>query len=69
MPLLQNEGLTEFDAVKVDRISPEELPLDPPRRTRATLRGTEFFNFGAFFSRAYRENDYLGPPPRRRTDD
>src|SRR5690606_2390717 len=27
--------------------------------TRATLRGTEFYNFGAFFSRAYRENDYL----------
>jgi hypothetical protein len=27
--------------------------------TRATLRGIEFYNFGAFFSRAYRENDYL----------
>ena len=23
------------------------------------MRGTEFFNFGGFFSRAYRENDYL----------
>jgi hypothetical protein len=23
------------------------------------LRGVEFYNFGAFFSRAYRENDYL----------
>ena len=23
------------------------------------LRGTEFYNFGAFFSRAYRENDYV----------
>jgi hypothetical protein len=23
------------------------------------LRGIEFYNFGAFFSRAYRENDYL----------
>lgn len=23
------------------------------------LRGTEFYNFGAFFSRAYRENDYI----------
>ncbi|HBM71981.1 MAG TPA: DUF3376 domain-containing protein, partial [Erythrobacter sp.] len=22
-------------------------------------RGIEFYNFGAFFSRAYRENDYL----------
>ena len=27
--------------------------------THATLRGIEFYNFGAFFSRAYRENDYL----------
>ena len=23
------------------------------------MRGVEFYNFGAFFSRAYRENDYL----------
>ena len=23
------------------------------------MRGIEFYNFGAFFSRAYRENDYL----------
>ena len=27
--------------------------------TAATLRGIEFYDFGAFFSRAYRENDYL----------
>ena len=27
--------------------------------TLVCLRGVEFFNFGAFFSRAYRENDYL----------
>ena len=25
----------------------------------ATLRRIEFYNFGAFFSRTYRENDYL----------
>lgn len=59
LPLLQNEGLTEFDAVKVDRISPEDARSIRAGGTRATLRGTEFFNFGAFFSRAYRENDYL----------
>ncbi len=59
LPLLQNEGLTEFDAVKVDRISPEDARSIRPGGTRATLRGTEFYNFGAFFSRAYRENDYL----------
>src|SRR3546814_7797837 len=27
--------------------------------SHAALRGTELYNFGAFFSRAYRENDYL----------
>ncbi|WP_126175040.1 patatin-like protein [Tsuneonella rigui] len=59
LPLLQNEGLTEFDAVKVDRISPEDARSIRSGGTRATLRGTEFYNFGAFFSRAYRENDYL----------
>ena len=59
LPLLQNEGLTEFQAVKVDRISPEDARSIRTGGTRATLRGTEFYNFGAFFSRAYRENDYL----------
>ena len=27
--------------------------------TQATLKGLQFNSFGAFFSRAYRENDYL----------
>src|SRR5690606_10826899 len=43
----------------VDRISPEDARTlarleDPPQ-----LRGTAFMHFGAFFSRAFRENDYL----------
>ena len=59
LPLLRNEGLTEFDPVKVDRISPEDATSIRDGGTQATLRGTEFFNFGAFFSRSYRENDYL----------
>ncbi|RJY08480.1 patatin-like protein [Aurantiacibacter aquimixticola] len=59
LPLLQNEGLTEFDPVKVDRISPDDALSIREGGTAATLRGTEFFNFGAFFSRFYRENDYL----------
>ncbi len=59
LPLLRNEGLTEFDPVKVDRISPEDAKAIRDGGTAATLRGTEFYNFGAFFSRAYRENDYL----------
>ena len=59
LPLLRNEGLTEFDPVKVDRISPDDAKSIRDGGTSATLRGTEFYNFGAFFSRAYRENDYL----------
>ena len=59
LPLMRNEGLTEYDPVKVDRISPEDAPSIRHGGTDATLRGIEFFNFGGFFSRAYRENDYL----------
>ena len=59
LPLLQNDRLTEFDQVKVDRISPDDARSIREGGTRATLRGIEFYNFGAFFSRAYRENDYL----------
>ena len=59
LPLLQGEGLTEFEPAKVDRISPEDCNTIRPGGANAVLRGTEFYNFGAFFSRAYRENDYL----------
>lgn len=59
LPLLQGEGMGEFDAVKVDRISPDDATSIREGGTFACLRGVEFFNFGAFFSRAYRENDYL----------
>jgi patatin-related protein len=59
LPLLRGEGLNEFDPVLVDRISPEDCSAIRKGGTGQTLRGTEFFNFGAFFSRAYRENDYL----------
>ena len=59
LPLLRGEGLTEFDPVKVDRISPDDARSIRSGGAQATLRGVEFYNFGAFFSRAYRENDYL----------
>ncbi|MFC0203117.1 patatin-like protein [Novosphingobium soli] len=59
LPLLRGEGLTEFDPVLVDRISPEDCSAISGAQADASLRGSEFFNFGAFFSRAYRENDYL----------
>ncbi|EIZ80037.1 hypothetical protein WSK_1404 [Novosphingobium sp. Rr 2-17] len=59
LPLLRGEEMTEFEPVLVDRISPEDCHAIRSGGTEETLRGTEFFNFGAFFSRAYRENDYL----------
>jgi hypothetical protein len=59
LPLLQGEGLDEFDAVKVDRISPDDATAIRSGGAAATLKGIQFNSFGAFFSRAYRENDYL----------
>jgi patatin-related protein len=59
LPLLQGEGLDEYDPIKVDRISPDDATSIRKGGAAATLRGIEFNSFGAFFSRAYRENDYL----------
>ncbi|UZK66906.1 patatin-like protein [Sphingomonas sp. M1-B02] len=59
LPLLQGEGLDEFDPIRVDRISPDDAVAIRSGGAPATLKGTQFNNFGAFFSRAYRENDYL----------
>ncbi|BBD98286.1 DUF3376 domain-containing protein [Sphingobium amiense] len=59
LPLLQGDTLDEYDPVKVDRISPEDCSAIRAGSADVTLKGIEFNNFGAFFSRAYRENDYL----------
>jgi hypothetical protein len=59
LPLLQGEGLDEFDPVKIDRISPDDATAIRVGGAAATLKGIRFNSFGAFFSRAYRENDYL----------
>ncbi len=59
LPILGTQGMNEFEPVKVDRISPEDAQSIRTGGTAATLRGIEFYHFGAFFSRAYRENDYL----------
>lgn len=45
--------------VKVDRISPHECQTILGHDFSAPLRGTSLYNFGAFFSRRARENDYL----------
>lgn len=59
LPLLGGEGLDEFDPIRVDRIAPDDAPSIRAGGAEATLKGIRFNNFGAFFSRAYRENDYL----------
>lgn len=58
LPLLEGEGLDEFDPIRVDRISPDDATAIRSG-VHATLKGIQFNSFGAFFSRAYRENDYL----------
>jgi patatin-related protein len=58
-PLSRRDGFDEFNQVKIDRISPDDARSIREGGTAATLRGIEFYNFGAFFSRDYRENDYL----------
>lgn len=59
LPLLQGDGLDEFDEIKVDRISPDDATAIRSGGAAATLKGIQFNAFGAFFSRAWRENDYL----------
>jgi len=59
LPLLQGEGFDEFDPIKVDRIAPDDATAIRAGGAEATLKGIQFNSFGAFFSRGYRENDYL----------
>ena len=59
LPMLGGEGLDEFDAIKVDRIAPDDATAIRSGGAEATLKGIRFNSFGAFFSRTYRENDYL----------
>ena len=59
LPLIAADGQEEFNPVLVDRIAPEDAGTLREGGARATLKGIQFNNFGAFFSRTYRENDYL----------
>jgi len=49
----------EYDEIRVDRISPDDAHAIAPASGNGALKGTALGHFGAFFSRAYRENDYL----------
>lgn len=59
LSLMRQLGGQEFHAIQVDRISPDDACSIRKGGAAATLRGIELNMFGAFFSRAYRENDYL----------
>jgi len=59
LSLMRLQGTQEFHAIQVDRISPDDCASIRAGGAAATLKGIEFNLFGAFFSRAYRENDYL----------
>lgn len=59
LPLLQADSDGEFDAIKIDRISPDDATAIRSGGAEASLKGIQFNSFGAFFSRAFRENDYL----------
>ncbi len=49
----------EFDEILVDRISPEDARTLKALGAPAALKGTGLMHFAAFFSRGYREHDYL----------
>ncbi len=51
--------LNEFDEIRVDRMSPDDSQSLRKGGADATLKGVQFYHFGAFFSLAYRQNDYL----------
>jgi hypothetical protein len=51
--------LNEFDEIRVDRLSPDDAQTLRRGGASATLKGVQFYHFGAFFSLAYRQNDYL----------
>lgn len=51
--------LGEYDEIRVDRISPDDAQALRAGGAEATLKGIGLNHFAAFFSRAFRENDYL----------
>jgi patatin-related protein len=59
LPLIRDESYDGFEELKVDRISPDDADALMAGGTRACLKGWQLNAFAAFFSRAYRENDYL----------
>ncbi len=58
-PVMPWREAGELREILVDRISPQDATTLAEFNGSATLKGVGFAHFAAFFSRAYRENDYL----------
>jgi patatin-related protein len=58
-PVTSARDLGELNEILVDRISPQDVTALKGFQGIESLRGIGFGHFAAFFSRAYRENDYL----------
>ena len=59
LPQMQDDSADSLDEIRVDRISPDDATALKAGGTRACLKGWQLNAFGAFFSRSWRENDYL----------
>lgn len=58
LPMTAQHDLKEIDEILVDRISPLDC-THLHENGKSPLMGSRLFNFGAFFSRTARENDYI----------
>ena len=58
-PMTSARDTGELNEILVDRISPQDAHALKGFEGIGSLRGIAFGHFAAFFSRAYRENDYL----------
>lgn len=58
-PMIYQRTTSELDEIKVDRISVNDANSLREGSAREILKGVELGNFGAFFSRRFREHDYL----------
>ena len=58
-PVMPWREAGELNEILVDRISPQDATALGEFSGIAALKGVGFAHFAAFFSRAYRENDYL----------
>ncbi len=57
--IMGTREMGEFNEIKVDRISPQDAKTLAAGKTGLSLKGVAMRNFGAFFSRKDRENDYI----------